>query len=224
MAGRLFAQDFEQKTGLQGIAGYYTMPYQMKMSEADIFLQNLGETDNDTLQKFAADLLELNPDLKTVRYNDNQLFHFLRGATSGFNPRDIDFYLNDRPEEPPTEEVFRLENTNDTITDNHPYAEGFKHLVYWQAINTKIGTNIHWTASYETFDRIKEQLGLEEWIPNEQEWKQAQTEAINQFYGDRGFTDLHSRHSVSLPAQATKQFETARAGKTKTLPFSFDQS
>ena len=119
------ALDFQQATGLKNIGKYYIMPDGLSMKEMQILridpvnrlygiiqphkLANgeraLSLDDPSQLSKvhriyeqWVAFFKRRNPELKTVRVDHNNLRHLYdlaRGVTSGINPQDIDYFIND---------------------------------------------------------------------------------------------------------------------------------
>jgi hypothetical protein len=69
--------------------------------------------------------------------------NFVMGVTSGFNPEDIDFYINEKRFTPEFDD-WRILN---------------------RALREKIGFNFGWVPSPQTVDRIKSHFGLSDWVP-----------------------------------------------------------
>lgn len=101
----------------------------------------------DELRTTVAELIRLNPELSIVRYNPDdieQTFRVLDGALSGFNPDDINYYVNEWEQA------------------DRNYSNAYKDL-----LEEHLPANIYWIASPATLQKIKSHFGLEKWEPEE---------------------------------------------------------
>ncbi len=115
------ALEFEDRIGIAGVGRRYAMPpdHDMESLEHEIKRRikwcaiSLDER-LKRAQDYADILTRLNPELQKTRYDRDDLtdvWHFLLGVTSGFNPDDIDFFINADREE------LRSGRNNDKVTN-----------------------------------------------------------------------------------------------------------
>lgn len=98
------ALEFEARYGLSGIGRRYIMPpdHDMQSLEYEIRrrVQWVDIPMNERLKRaqgYADTLTALNPGLTWVSYQRQDLldvWHFILGVTSGYNPDDIDYFIN----------------------------------------------------------------------------------------------------------------------------------
>lgn len=120
----LSAHEFEKASGIGGISRDYVMPDYFSMAEIGMKAHNdqakLQRKYNTktlaslvkhfsataapddysefatSLRKTAQELIHLNPELKAVRFNEQNIldvYHFVKGVASGYNPADINYWM-----------------------------------------------------------------------------------------------------------------------------------
>ncbi len=177
------------------------MPDGLDLHQSDaLYASYLSRKDKDAIHRIAQELLQLNPALSLVRLEGRDEGDFIRGVSSGFNPHDIDFYLNKW--EGGHKGFLVVEEGPAPLTDESEGAEGWRHLAYREALSRKIGHGISWIPSWSTMNQIKAQYGLQDWVPSPEEWLEAQLHLFREDFLVENYGGLCSRMKVSVPEAA----------------------
>jgi len=99
------ALDFEKAAGITGIGRRYMMPRGQSLEAMEFEItRNVQWAQNISLeerlrraQRYASSFRALNPELAKVNYDPDNLihnWHYILGVTSGLNPDDIDYFIN----------------------------------------------------------------------------------------------------------------------------------
>ncbi|MGQ0526530.1 MAG: hypothetical protein ACT4OY_00635 [Alphaproteobacteria bacterium] len=164
------AHDFEHQSGMKDIGGrYHIIPDHTSRSlfwttleasrkkEEDNSLSKIqsafikcvyGRLATDAefseFQKIFDELRELNPSLRNVKVDRNdekQVYEFITGVTSGFNPEDIDFFINTVPK---MDQEKRL-----------------NYRAYCDLLEGQNGVEIGWFPSPSTINKMEGHFGPE---------------------------------------------------------------
>jgi hypothetical protein len=169
--------EFEKETGITGISRDYVIPEGYTATSMGEYLNEAAYRPNakeallyHDLSKFKTlfktamrgnlqkngwiykmvqalnDLEKLNPELQTLEYDRNNvddMYHVALGICSGFNPDDIQYFVSKR----------------------HQLSaeESLNFHAQKMALRRKIGAEMLWVTSPETYKKIKKQAGLENW-------------------------------------------------------------
>jgi hypothetical protein len=140
------AHDFEELSGLEGLAHDYNIPtgLDLDLEQVAFVAKEFYSRDaKNSVYVIAAVLLESNPELKTVKFTTpDEAYMFLTGVGSGFNPDDIDFFINEI-EKWPDEEAQR-------------YMDSVKQELNAMDFPKSTG----WAISPKTLELIREQFSL----------------------------------------------------------------
>ena len=149
------AQEFEKQLNIKNISRIYIMPDNKTMlriaKETKFKEQNLEER-NHTLSA----IIKLNPELKKINYDKTEeldVEDFLFGVTSGFNPDDINYYIQTNSKKPGT-----LLNKGQT-----------EKLAMHYFAQEQMNIRHIWHASRPTLQSIAKQTGHGEFNPSPEE-------------------------------------------------------
>ena len=103
------ALEFEKRAGIAGVGRRYAIPRDHDMQSLEHEIKRRIKWADIPMEErqrraalYARVVTRLNPELERVRYNKSDLgdtWTFLLGVTSGFNPDDIDWFINADREE-----------------------------------------------------------------------------------------------------------------------------
>lgn len=162
------ARMLENEAGISGISAHWKMPegtteYGIGLDTEELFIRTgpgfgyynvrtcktlfrklaTGQFEGAGWKKQAHDqllkIIELNPQLKAVRYNpdsSNNIITFLYGITSGFNAQDINYFLNRTEKEATADPEIQ------------------------QKLSEEIGYPVSWFPSPQTRDKIRQAITL----------------------------------------------------------------
>ncbi len=198
------AHEFEEKTGISGIAGRYVLPTGMEEKSLESFIdrsfdQAIAHADHraGTQNEALLNLLSVMDQIRTVnagsglehipvdRKDAYQVGHFLMGVVSGYNTNDINYYLHERPEAPAVEYFEEVLARGGTLSREMPGYEDYVAHLHLLALEDKVGVSIGWYPSPKTIGKIKDGLGLSEWAPSAPELERAEIRYLSTSYDER---------------------------------------